>query len=168
MQLAKRDGVQHSLTDLGRAYALRRTVDAPESYLSDSQSALLREFIVRDPVASPTIFGIYRVTEAVFDLARSAYPVPIVAAAEYFREVTGNRNVWNQPRTSSQALRVFSSFAVELGLMGRASGALYLTPQGLRFVLLLQIHKGLKMVDSAYASTTGEVAMPVQLARHAD
>jgi hypothetical protein len=42
---------------------------------------------------------------------------------------------------------MYSNYAIELGLLGRSGDTFYLTPDGIRFILLLQLHKSLKMID---------------------
>ena len=49
-----------------------RDHDAPLDAMSEGQRQILREFIVKDPFASSTIFGIYAIVECVFSLARNS------------------------------------------------------------------------------------------------
>jgi hypothetical protein len=42
---------------------------------------------------------------------------------------------------------MYSNYAAELGLLGKSGESLYLTPDGIRFILLLHLHKSLKMID---------------------
>lgn len=43
---------------------------------------------------------------------------------------------------------MYSNYATELGLIGKIARQFYLTPVGIRFILLLQLHKAIKIVDA--------------------
>ena len=147
LKLVEREGNQFGLSDLGREYVDARDPDMPTGHLSEAQAAVLRGFIVKDPFASATIFGIFSMVEVIFNLARNSYPVPRELATSPFREVTGKLFEWSAQKTAYHGTRMYSNYAIELGLIGRSGDALYLTPDGIRFILLLQLHKSLKMID---------------------
>ena len=147
LKLVEREGNRFGLSDLGREYVDARDLDMPPAHLSEAQAAVLRGFIVRDPFASATIFGIFSMVEVIFNLARNSYPVPRELATSHFREVTGKLFDWSAKKTAYNGTRMYSNYAIELGLLGRSGDALYLTPDGIRFILLLQLHKSLKMID---------------------
>ena len=147
LKLVERDGHQFGLSRLGRDYLEARNPDMPPDYLSEQQASVLRGFIVKDPFASPTIFGIYSMVEVVFNLARNGYPVPYELVIPHFRAATGKLFDWSQEKTAYHGTHMYSNYAAELGLLGRSGDALYLTPDGIRFILLLQLHKSLKMID---------------------
>lgn len=155
LQLVRRDKRHYRLTELGDFYVAARIPGLPASFTSELQTEILRNFIVKDPFASPTIFGIYTMVEAVFTLARNSYPVPWETLTRYFREASGKRFEWSASKTEYHGTRMYSNFAVELGLLGRIGHNLYLTPDGLRFILLLQLHKSIKMIDALSISTGG-------------
>ena len=139
---------RYRLTEVGEAYVAARHPELPSDFTSEQQTEILRDFIVKDPFASPTIFGIYTMVEVVFALSRNNYPVAWDSLTAYFREASGKRFEWSASRTEYHGSRMYSNFAVELGLLGRIGHNLYLTPDGLRFILLLQLHKSIKMIDA--------------------
>ncbi|MEW6356228.1 MAG: hypothetical protein AB1696_07890 [Planctomycetota bacterium] len=139
---------RHYLTDLGIRYVAGRDPSYPDRYLSEEQAALLRDFIVKDPFASPAIFGIYSIVECVFTLARNEYPVKVADVLDYFRETVGKRKIWVRDKSSFHGTKMYSNYAYELGLLGKVHDKFLLTPEGMRFVLLLQLHKGIKVVDA--------------------
>ncbi|MGB2694389.1 MAG: hypothetical protein WBD55_04280 [Dehalococcoidia bacterium] len=147
LKLVDREKRRFALTRLGRQYVAARNPDMPPSYISEAQADVLRNFIVKDPFASPTIFGIYSMVEVIFTLARNGYPVSRELVISHFREATGKRFEWSEPKTAYHGTRMYSNYAIELGLLGRSGDSLYLTPDGIRFILLLQLHKSLKMID---------------------
>lgn len=143
-QLKKR----YFLADLGVEYVQARDPLLPEDAVSEEQLRILRGHIVRDPFASRIVFGIYSVVEAVFVLARNTYPVDMGDLVNYYRETVGKRFDWATDRSAFVGASEYANFAVELGLLAKAGRSLLLTPAGFRFVLMLQLHKGLKLVDA--------------------
>jgi len=148
LQLTTRVGDRFSLTDLGQRYMAARTADAVPNSMSEAQANVIRDFIIRDPFASPVVFGIYLIVDAVFALARNGYPVPWEALSSYFRDCAGKRFEWSSPTTEYHGVQMYSNYAAELGLLGRVGDNLYLTPDGLRSILLLQLHKSIQMLDA--------------------
>ena len=147
LKLIERDSDRIQLSRLGREYVAARNADAPPHNLSEEQAAVLRGFIVKDPFASPMIFGIFTMVEVVFSLARNGYPVPYEQVLSHFRAAAGKLFDWSADKTAYHGTHMYSNYAAELGLLGRGADALFLTPDGLRFILLLQLHKSLKMID---------------------
>ena len=147
LKLVERAGNGFALSELGNEYVNARNPDMPPSNLSEAQAAVLRGFIVKDPFASATIFGIFSMVEVIFNLARNSYPVSRELVISHFREATGKLFEWSEAKTAYHGTRMYSNYAIELGLLGRSGDELYLTPDGIRFILLLQLHKSLKMID---------------------
>jgi len=149
-QLCLAQKVQGSfhLSNLGKQYVLSQDPSSPFQVVAEGQAKLLRDFIVRDPFVTPTIFGIYLMVETVFSLARNTYPVPLSLVIPYFRDACGKRFIWQTETSSYHGTRMYSNYAVELGLLGKMGDKLLLTPSGLQFILLLQLHKGIKIVDA--------------------
>lgn len=139
---------RYYLTDLGNKFILSRDKAYPEDYLSEEQAGVIRDFIVKDPFRTSTIFGIYVMVESVFTLARNHYPVPLESIYEYFRDTCGKHFQWSSKKTCLHGTKMYSNYAIELGLLGKFTNRLFLTPEGFRFILLLQLHKGIKVVDA--------------------
>ncbi len=146
--LVDRERDRYFLTALGEAWVSGRELESPAEWVSDAQAALLRDFIVRDPFATSAIFGIYTIVEAIFVLAKNAYPVASSQLIPFFKEFAGKRYQWAAQKTALHGVKMYSNYAVELGLIAEVNDAFFLTPEGLRFVLLLQLHKGIKLVDA--------------------
>jgi len=148
LHLVNRGGTSFGLTELGRQYVNARTADMPPSEASEGQLAVLRDHIAKNPFGSPIFFGIYASVDTVFVLARNTYPVTDELMAEYFKRTIGKLYDWKTDTSTYHGLRMYSNYAVELGLLGRLGQSLYLTPDGLRFILLLNLHKSLQMIDA--------------------
>lgn len=146
--LVKSAKSRYYLTDLGNKFILNKDKAYPDDYLSEEQAAVIRDFIVRDPFRTSTIFGIYVMVESVFTLARNHYPVPSESLYQYFRDTCGKHFQWSTKKTCFHGTRMYSNYAIELGLLGKFANKLFLTPEGFRFILLLQLHKGIKVVDA--------------------
>jgi hypothetical protein len=129
-----------------------RNPDAPWEHLSDDQAAVLRDAIIKNPFASAVIFGIYSLIETVFNLARNTYPVDQKLVISNFRDATGKLFDWAADKSAYHGTHMYSNYGIELGLLGRTGDRLYLTPAGLRFILLLQLHRSLQLVDAMYPS----------------
>jgi hypothetical protein len=146
--LVVQKGRNYELTALGKSY-VHAMAEAPTfDGLTEEQAALLRAFIVDNPFATPTIYGIFSMVQSVFDLARNTYPVPWSLLLPYFRDYTGNHFGWSAEKTWYHGTRMYSNYAIELGLLARQNKGLFLTPAGTRFILMLQLHKSIKMVDA--------------------
>jgi len=140
-----------NLTDLGKDYVSRIDVTLGLDVVSDSQARLLRNFIVQWPYRSPLIFGIYNVVDAVFSLTRNTYPVPLTLLLPFYRESVGKHFEWKTSKAAIHGTRMYSNYAISLGLLGRVGNAFYLTPSGVQFVLMLQLHKSIGVVDALRA-----------------
>ncbi|MEX0799905.1 MAG: hypothetical protein WD379_01665 [Dehalococcoidia bacterium] len=148
LQLVSHEGRKFTLTEAGEEYVAAREASMPPGHTSEQQTEVLKSLIIKDPFASPTIFGVYTLVEAVFSLSRNGYPVPWDSLTTFFREASGKRFEWAAAKTEYHGTRMYSNYAAELGLLGRVGHNLYLTPDGLRFILLLQLHKSIKMIDA--------------------
>ena len=138
---------KYQLTDLGKKYVWSRDVQAPVESISDEQSRVLQDFIIKDPFVSRTVFGIYTMVESVFTLSKNTYPVPLNMVMNYFRESSGKHFEWSTEKTTLDGNKMYSNYAIELGLIGRIGDKFYITPDGIRFILLLQLHKTIKVID---------------------
>ncbi len=148
LRLVDRSNKKFVLTDLGKKYVWNRDPHAPVDYISDEQTRILQEFIVKDPFASRVILGIYTMVEVVFTLAKNTYPVPLNMVNINFRDSSGKFFEWSSPKSALDGTKMYSKYAIELGLLGRVGDKFYITPDGVRFILLLQLHKAMQIVDS--------------------
>jgi hypothetical protein len=135
------------LTDLGKQYVICKDKVLQER-LSEEQAELLRKFVMKNPYESPVILGIASVVESVFSLSKNTYPVPITQLIEYFALYAGKYFDWQTPKAKFNATRMYSNYAVDLGLLAKTEDTIYFTPEGFRFTVQMQMHKNLKMVES--------------------
>jgi DNA-binding transcriptional ArsR family regulator len=136
-----------SLTEAGEMYVRLKDLKAPTPQISDAQAALMRRLVMENPFASGTVHGIFAVVECVMNLARNTYPVPIDMLRDYFALTVGTWSRWQHPKTRTDATLMYVHYAAQLGMLARFGQQVYLTPAGVRFVLLLQLHKALKLLD---------------------
>lgn len=146
--LVRRQTRAYQLTELGEVFVEAQDPVLSDWSLSTRQAALLRERILKDPFASPTIFGIFAIVESVFVLSRNTYPIEFEKLVEFYREFVGKRYDWKTKRSAFLGCSAFSHFAADLGLIARVNDKVLLTPSGYRFTLLMQLHKGIQMVDA--------------------
>ncbi len=143
---AGRSRTVYQLTPLGRSYQER--IEKGKRVVSENQAALLRRHILNQPFASGAISGIATIVESVLVLARNSHPVPLGTLSDYFTLSVGNQKRWNQPKTRQDATRMYVEYAAQIGLLARIGDRVYLTPEGVRFALLLQLHKAIHLLDA--------------------
>jgi hypothetical protein len=136
-----------NLTELGLQYVRNQEEEKPADYISDPQSDVLKDFIVRNPFYSPAVFGIYSAVETIFALSKNYYPVPQEEGRKYFRYLSGKQSEWAQ-KASLDAFIMYTNYAIELGLLAKMGKNYYITPSGIRFVLLLELNKAILFVNS--------------------
>lgn len=146
--VTKKNRTDYVLTEFGKKYIWNRDPRAPEEYISEEQAEIMQDFIIKDPFASRAIYGIYTIVESVFTLSKNIYPVPLDLVINYFRESSGKFFAWASQKAALDGTKMYSNYATELGLIGRLGDKFYITPNGVRFILLLQLHKTIKIVDA--------------------
>ena len=142
--LARQKGKLWFLTDFGDAFVSAGEVGS--DILSPRQTEMIRGFVSKNPFYSPTVFGVYAVVECAFLLARNAYPVEIRDLKDNFRMISGTVHEWLEHAVDRRT-RAFLRFAVELELLGRVGDKAVITPAGFRFILMMQLHKGIEMIE---------------------
>jgi hypothetical protein len=136
-----------SLSKLGKDYVQRKDAILPER-LSEAQIQLMREFVMKNPYESQVILGIASIVESVFSLAKNTYPVPMAHLLQYFSYHAGKYYDWQTDKAKYNATRMYSNYAIDLGLLAKSGESIYLTPEGFRFTIQMQMHKSLIMVSS--------------------
>ena len=135
------------LTDLGKKYIGNREKSAPTEYICDEQTDILKEHIIKNPFSSPAIYGIYSVVETIFALSKNYYPVPLKEAANYFNYLSGKKSEWGI-KASNDAFVMYSNYGIDLGLLAKIGKEYYITPSGIKFMLLLELNKSILFVNS--------------------
>jgi len=136
-----------SLTELGIQYVKNRDPEKSVEFISETQTEVLKNFITTNPFASPAIFGIYSAVETIFVLSRNFYPVPLKEASKHFTYLSGKHNEW-AAKASNDAFIMYSNYCIDLGLLAKVSRDYYITPSGIRFILLLELNKSILFVNS--------------------
>ena len=135
------------LSPLGKQY-IKAHDESHGERLSEEQVELLRKFVMHSPYESSVILGIASVVEATFALSKNTYPVPMSQLCEYFTFHSGKFFDWQTTKAKYSATRMYSNYAVDLGLLAKTEQSVYLTPEGLKFTIQMQLHKSLKLMDS--------------------
>ena len=141
--IARKKGEHWFLTDFGDDFV---SAEENAGMLSSRQTDMVREFVSKHPFYSPTVFGVSSVMECAFLLARNSYPVEIRDLKDNFRMVGGKAHEW-QDDVIDMRTRAFLKFSVELELLGRIGDQAVITPAGFRFILIMQLHKGIEMIE---------------------
>ena len=148
LHLVDSTDIGYALTDLGKAYVAARNPNMPPSEASEKQLSIIGDYVIRNPFGSPLFVGIYSIVNAVFDISRNSYPVTDDLLIPHFRTAVGKVSDWKSETSARYGTKMYSNYAVELGLLGRFGRTVYLTPDGLRFLLLLNLHKSMFMAET--------------------
>jgi len=133
------------LTELGKKYV--KLKDEKLNKLNENQVELLKEHIVRNPFSSPAIYGIYAAVESIFLLSKNFYPVPLNEAHRFFATLSGKQSEWAE-KASNDAFIMYSNYSIDLGLLAKMDKNYYVTPAGLKFILLLELNKSILFVNN--------------------
>jgi hypothetical protein len=135
------------LSELGENYVSLKNAELPER-LSEAQAELLKEFIMQNPYDSSVILGFASVVESVFALSKNIYPVPMGHLMQYFTLYAGKHFDWQTKKAKYNATHMYLNYAIDVGLLGKSGDSIYISPEGIKFTMQMQLHKSLKMVDS--------------------
>lgn len=138
---------KYFLTDQGDEYVQNYNKNAPTEILSEKQIDILKELVAKDPFYSSSVFGIYSMVESAFMLSRNSYPIQLTDLRRTFRTIAGKDNEWQADKSLNTATYTFLNFAIDLELLGKIGQQVVITPAGFRFILMLQLHKSIKMIE---------------------
>jgi hypothetical protein len=120
------------LSELGEKY-----VDAASNVflnqLSDKQISLLRNHVMENPYSSSVVLGIASLVESVFVLSKNTYPVLLSQLNNYFTYYSGKIYEWQTSKAQFNGTRMYSNYAIDLGLIAKNDEHVYLTPDGFKF-----------------------------------
>ncbi|MBM3943879.1 MAG: hypothetical protein FJ317_00105 [SAR202 cluster bacterium] len=149
LDLVQRDRQKYLLTPRGRQYVEARDKHLATSGISKEQANLLRKFIITNPFYSGVSFGILTMTTCIFELSKNTYPVPLELVSRHFINAAGLRYRWDSTKAVDKGVKMYSNYAIDLGLVGKIGDSYFVTPGGLNFVLLLNMHKSLKLIENS-------------------
>ena len=134
------------LTELGTEF--NSTYKNNSDSLNQTQKELLSSFIKENPFYSSISYTILSLVESVFVLSKNSYPVSFNALRDYFVKSVGKSNTWKANRAQITATYIFSNYACELDFLIKINNNFYLTPSGIQTVLLLQLNRAIKLIES--------------------
>ncbi|WP_413906956.1 hypothetical protein [Candidatus Endomicrobiellum trichonymphae] len=67
---------------------------------------------------------------------------------EYFTLYAGKLYDWQTEKAQFHGARMYSNYAIDLGLIAKTDDAFYLTPDGFKFVIQMQLHKSLNLMNN--------------------
>jgi hypothetical protein len=103
---------------------------------------------MQNPYISSVVLGIASLVESVFALSRNSYPVSAEQLIHYFTYYSGKIYDWQTQKAQSNGTKMYSNYAVDLGLLAKNDQHVYLTPDGFKFVIQMQLHKSLKLMNN--------------------
>jgi len=138
---------EHFLTDFGAQW-LEEDPAAANDRLDDEQVRLLASFVTENPFYSSVTYTIFTIVESVFVLAKNIYPVPMPVLEDYFVKSVGKQQTWRTSKARYTATYIFSNYACELEFLAKVNNNFYITPKGIHAVLLLQLNRSIKLIES--------------------
>jgi len=136
-----------SLSELGKKYVNATEINSQDR-LNEEQANLLKKYVMQNPYASSVVLGIASLVESIFSLSKNTYPVPISQLVEYFTYHSGKIYDWQTDKAKFHGAKMYSNYAIDLGLVAKTDNHVYLTPEGFKFVIQMQLHKSLKLMDN--------------------
>lgn len=112
------------------------------------QIEALAGFVTENPFYSSITYAILAVLESVFVLAKNTHPVPKDAVKDYFVKSVGKDQTWRTSKARETATYIFTNYACELGFLAKVNNEFYITPKGLQAILLLQLNRSIKLIES--------------------
>lgn len=94
------------------------------------------------------LFILFSIIETVFFLSKNSYPVPNDSVIDYFVKSVGKTETWKTPKAKSTATYIFSNYACELEFLAKINNEFYITPKGIQAILLLQLNRSIKLIES--------------------
>ena len=140
-----------ALSEIGKKYIAAKD-DYFKDTLSEEQAKILRIQVVENPYNSSVIIGIASMVECVFTLSKTSYPVSLSQLESYYTTYSGKIYDWQTLKAQKNGAKMYSNYAIDLGLMAKADNNVYLTPDGFKFVVQLQLHKSLKLMNHLIVS----------------
>ena len=136
-----------TLSDLGASYVAAKDNDLYDG-LSEEQVRIIKKFVIQNPFHSSVILGIASVVECVFALSKNIYPVPTNHLRDYFTYYSGKIYDWQTEKAKFHGAKMYSNYAMELGLLAKTDDSIYITPEGFKFTIQMQLHKSLRLMDN--------------------
>jgi hypothetical protein len=140
-----------ALSELGKNYVYSKD-DYFTDTLSEGQAKLLRNQVIENPYHSSVILGIASMVECIFVLSKTSYPVALSQLENYFTIYSGKIYDWQTEKAQRHGAKMYSNYAIDLGLMAKTNNNVYLTPEGFKFVIQMQLHKSLKLMNHLVVS----------------
>lgn len=149
--LVRERNKNYFLTDVGDRYVQSCNKDVFIDKINEKQIEILKQFVANDPFYSSTVFGVYSIVESAFLLSRNSYPIKLSDLRDMFKRISGKMNEWQAEKSLSTATYTFLNFAIGLELLGKIGQQVVITPAGFKFILMLQLHKSIEMIESLSA-----------------
>ena len=132
---------------MGKKYVNANEISSQDR-LNEEQANLVKKYVMQNPYASSVVLGIASLVESIFSLSKNTYPVPISQLVEYFTYHSGKIYDWQTDKAKFHGAKMYSNYAIDLGLVAKTDNHIYLTPEGFKFVIQMQLHKSLKLMDN--------------------
>lgn len=135
------------LTDLGSQF-VDLGAKIVDDRLNEEQVELLSNFIKESPFFSSITYTVFSLIETVFVLSKNSYPVSKEAVKDYFVKSVGKTETWKADKARETATYIFSNYACELEFLVKVNNEFYITPKGIQAILLLQLNRSIKLIES--------------------
>jgi len=134
------------LTELGEDFNYSN--NKIDDRLNENQKEIIYSFVKENPFHSSVTYTIFTIVETVFVLSKNIYPVPKNLVKDYFVKSVGKIDTWGTERSKETATYIFSNYAIELELLVKVDNEFFITPNGIQFMLLLQLNRSIKLIEN--------------------
>jgi len=145
------NGDSISLSETGEKYVVAKD-EFFEEILSEGQAKIIKNKVIENPYSSSVILGIASMVECVFSLSKISYPVSFPQLEHFFTIYSGKSYDWQTKKSQNHGAKMYSNYAIDLGLLAKTDNNIYITPDGFKFIVQLQLHKSLKLINNFVVS----------------
>ena len=145
--LLEKNKDEYSLTKLGKEVIALDSLISEERF-SVEQFDLISDFVKDNPFFSQITFSIMSVIDTVFILSKAEYPVKYKNFQDFFVRSLGKDKTWTKPQAQLTGTYHFANYAEELGFIQRVDNHVFLTPKGIQAILIFQLNRSIKLINS--------------------
>jgi len=147
MGLIIKNNKEYEFTDLGK-----KIIKAEGKIINDrfnaDQFELISNFVTENPFFSQITFSILSVVDTVFILSKADYPVKYEYFQDFFVRSLGKDKTWKTSKAKLTGTYHFVNYAEELSFIQRFENFIFLTPKGIKALLIFQMNRAIKLINA--------------------
>lgn len=145
--LVEKDRRNYSFTSLGKEIIKAEDKISDERF-NEKQFELISDFVKENPFFSQITFSVMSVVDTIFILSKAEYPVKYDRFQDFFVRSLGKDKTWTKPQAQLTGTYHFANYAEELGFIQRVENYVFLTPRGIKAILIFQLNRSIKLINA--------------------